>query len=78
VADHRDDAATQFSRELLARVKRLEIRTSHLADDLFAGSYRSVFRGRGMEFSEVRRYYAGDPINSIDWNVTAPTSTSAS
>jgi len=71
VADHRDDAATQFSRELLARVKRLEIRTSHLADDLFAGSYRSVFRGRGMEFSEVRRYYAGDPINSIDWNVTA-------
>ncbi len=61
----------ELASELLRRVKRLEIRTSHLADDLFAGSYKSVFRGRGMEFSEVRRYYAGDPVNSIDWNVTA-------
>lgn len=65
------DEATALTRELLRRVRRLEIRTSRVADDLFAGSYKSVFRGRGMEFSEVRRYYAGDPVNSIDWNVTA-------
>ncbi|MGD9496441.1 MAG: DUF58 domain-containing protein [Armatimonadota bacterium] len=58
---------------LLRQVRRLEIRARHLAEDIFAGSYRSVFKGKGIEFSEVRRYYAGDPIGAIEWNVTART-----
>jgi uncharacterized protein (DUF58 family) len=57
--------------ELLRRIRRIEIRTSRLANDLFAGTYHSVFHGRGMEFSEVREYYPGDDIRAIDWNVTA-------
>lgn len=65
------DQAAALTRELLRRVRRLEIRTSRVADDLFAGSYKSVFKGRGIEFSEVRRYYPGDPVSAIDWNVTA-------
>lgn len=64
------DTATLTAR-LLRRVRRLEIRARHLAEDMFAGSYRSVFKGAGIEFSEVRRYYPGDPISNIDWNVTA-------
>ena len=71
MAQERRDEATALTRELLKHVRRLEIRTSHIADDLFAGSYKSVFKGRGIEFSEVRRYYPGDPVNAIDWNVTA-------
>ncbi len=72
-ADERDDEAAAFTRELLRCVRRLEIRTSHVADDLFAGNYKSVFKGRGIEFSEVRRYYAGDDVRDIEWNVTART-----
>lgn len=57
--------------ELLKKVRRLEIVSNRFANDLFAGQYKSVFRGRGMEFNEVREYQPGDDIRSIDWNVTA-------
>ncbi|HXE57505.1 MAG TPA: DUF58 domain-containing protein [Gemmatimonadales bacterium] len=59
------------SPELLKQVKRLELRTRGLVTTLFAGEYRSVFRGQGMEFAEVRAYQPGDDVRSIDWNVTA-------
>jgi len=72
-SDQREDEAVAFTRELLRRVRRLEIRTSRVADDLFAGNYKSVFKGRGIEFSEVRRYYPGDDVRDIEWNVTART-----
>lgn len=58
-------------RELLKRIRRIEIRTSHSVNDLFAGQYHSAFKGRGMEFQEVREYQPGDEIRTIDWNVTA-------
>ena len=57
--------------EILKAVRQIEITTSHLAADLFAGEYKSIFRGRGMEFSEVRPYQVGDDVRTIDWNVTA-------
>jgi uncharacterized protein (DUF58 family) len=57
--------------ELLTRVRRLEIRSRHLVEDLFAGQSESVFKGRGIEFEEVRPYVPGDEIRTIDWNVTA-------
>jgi uncharacterized protein (DUF58 family) len=57
--------------ELLRKVRRLEIRSRHLVADLFAGSSESVFKGRGIEFEEVRRYVPGDEVRDIDWNVTA-------
>jgi len=60
-------------REVIRRVKRLEIRTRRLVEESLAGSYHSVFRGRGMEFSEVREYVPGDDVRTIDWNVTART-----
>lgn len=69
----RDDESVTLIRSLLGQVRRLEIRARHLAEDMFAGSYRSVFKGRGIEFAEVRRYAAGDPMTNIDWNVTART-----
>ncbi|HEX9639400.1 MAG TPA: DUF58 domain-containing protein [Acidobacteriota bacterium] len=58
-------------REILRKVRRIEIRTRRLVDDVLGGAYHSVFKGRGMEFSEVREYQPGDDIRSIDWNVTA-------
>ncbi|MGC9317451.1 MAG: DUF58 domain-containing protein [Armatimonadota bacterium] len=67
----RDDEALALTARLLRQVRRLEIRARHLAEDLFAGSYRSVFKGSGIEFAEVRRYYRGDSVSNIDWNVTA-------
>jgi len=57
--------------EILRQVKLLELRTRGLVNSLFAGEYRSVFKGQGMEFAEVREYVAGDEVRSIDWNVTA-------
>jgi len=59
------------AREVIRRVKRLEIRTRRLVQDSLAGSYHSVFRGRGMEFAEVREYVPGDDVRTIDWNVTS-------
>jgi uncharacterized protein (DUF58 family) len=57
--------------ELLRKVRRLEIRSRHLVSDLFAGETASVFKGRGIEFDEVRHYVPGDEVRDIDWNVTA-------
>jgi uncharacterized protein (DUF58 family) len=57
--------------DILRQVKLLELRTRGLVNSLFSGEYRSVFKGQGMEFSEVREYQAGDEVRSIDWNVTA-------
>jgi len=57
--------------ELLHKVHRLEIRSRHLVEDLFAGRSTSVFKGRGVEFEEVRPYVPGDEVRDIDWNVTA-------
>jgi uncharacterized protein (DUF58 family) len=57
--------------EILRQVRRLEIRTRAIVTELFAGQYHSVFKGRGMEFAEVREYVPGDDIRTIDWNVTA-------
>jgi uncharacterized protein (DUF58 family) len=59
------------ARETLRRARRLEIRTRKLVQESLAGSYRSVFRGRGMEFAEVREYETGDDIRTVDWNVSA-------
>jgi uncharacterized protein (DUF58 family) len=58
-------------KEILRKVRRIEIRTRHLVNDVFAGEYHSVFKGRGMEFVGVREYEPGDDIRTIDWNVTA-------
>lgn len=60
-----------LSPDLLRKVRRIEIRTRRLVNDLFTGQYHAVFRGRGIEFSEVREYVPGDEIRAIDWNVTA-------
>ena len=60
-------------RDLLARLRRIEIKTSRLANREMAGQYRSVFKGRGMSFDEVRPYQEGDDIRVIDWNVSART-----
>jgi uncharacterized protein (DUF58 family) len=58
-------------KEVLKQIRRIQIRTSHLAEDALAGAYQSVFRGQGIEFDEVREYQPGDDVRSIDWNVTA-------
>ncbi len=60
-----------FSTELMNKIRRIEIRTRRLVNDSFAGEYHSVFKGRGMEFDEVRPYMPGDEARTIDWNVTA-------
>jgi uncharacterized protein (DUF58 family) len=57
--------------ELMKKIRRIEIRTRRLVNDSYAGEYHSVFKGRGMEFDEVRPYQYGDEIRTIDWNVTA-------
>ena len=62
-------------REILKQVRRVEIATRGLVNDVFSGEYHSVFKGRGMNFAEVRAYQYGDDIRSIDWNVTARTGT---
>ncbi len=58
-------------REILKKVRRLEITTRGIVNDVFSGEYHSVFKGRGINFSEVREYQYGDDIRAIDWNVTA-------
>lgn len=59
--------------EILRKVRRIQIITSAMVSDLFAGQYHSAFKGRGMEFEEVREYLPGDDVRTIDWNVTART-----
>lgn len=65
------DTADTAPVELLKRVRRIQIRAKRLVDQLFLGEYHAVFRGRGLEFSEVREYLPGDDVRIIDWNVTA-------
>lgn len=60
-----------ISKEILKKVRRIEIQTRKWVNNIFSGEYESVFKGQGMEFSEVREYLPGDDIRSIDWNVTA-------
>lgn len=60
-----------ISHEVLHQVKLIELRTRRLVNSLFSGEYRSIFKGQGMEFAEVREYQPGDEVRSIDWNVTA-------
>jgi uncharacterized protein (DUF58 family) len=64
---------SEAMREILKRVRQIEIRSRRAVNDVLAGEYHSVFRGRGMEFDEVREYEPGDEIRDIDWNVTART-----
>ncbi|WKD85270.1 hypothetical protein KCTC32516_00610 [Polaribacter huanghezhanensis] len=59
------------TKEILKKVRKIEIKTRRLSDDIFGGEYHSTFKGRGMTFSEVRQYQYGDDIRAIDWNVTA-------
>ena len=56
---------------LAARVRRVEIKTRRLVNDMMVGAYHSQFKGRGMDFEELREYIPGDDVRSIDWNVTA-------
>src|SRR5512137_2044956 len=57
--------------DVVSAIRRIEITSGKLVNEIFAGQYSSVFKGRGMEFSEVREYAPGDDIRSIDWNITA-------
>ncbi len=59
------------TREILKKVRKIEIKTKRLSDHVFSGEYHSSFKGRGMTFSEVRKYQYGDDVRAIDWNVTA-------
>ncbi|MHC4797408.1 MAG: DUF58 domain-containing protein, partial [Planctomycetota bacterium] len=66
-----DDA--DKTRELLRKVQKIQVRVDRMVNDVVVGEYRSVLKGRGMEFEEVREYEPGDDIRTIDWNVTART-----
>ncbi|MEE3253668.1 MAG: DUF58 domain-containing protein, partial [Nitrospinota bacterium] len=61
----------QLSQELLKQIKKIQLKTNHMVNDILTGEYVSAFKGRGMEFSEVREYQPGDDVRLIDWNVTA-------
>lgn len=63
-----------ISKEILSKIRKLEIHTKGLVNNIFSGEYQSAFKGRGMEFSEVREYTFGDDVRQIDWNVTARSS----
>jgi len=63
--------AMQSTKEILKKIRRLELRTRRFVETAFAGQYHSVFKGRGMNFDEFRQYQFGDEVRSIDWNVTA-------
>src|ERR1041385_8939552 len=67
----RDDERSEKTSEILTKIRTLEIKTRGLVETAFAGDYHSVFKGRGMNFEDVREYQPGDEIRSIDWNVTA-------
>lgn len=64
---------SEITRNILSKVRKIEIKTNRLVNDSLAGNYHSVFKGRGMNFDDVREYAAGDDIRTIDWNVTART-----
>ncbi|MCM1990438.1 DUF58 domain-containing protein [Oceanirhabdus seepicola] len=60
-----------LTREMIKKIKHIEIRSSRMVEEIFSGEYHSGFKGKGMEFQDIREYYAGDDIRNIDWNVTA-------
>ncbi len=60
-----------LSKELIKKIRRIEIKSNKLVEEIFSGEYRSGFRGKGMEFEDIRQYYPGDDVRNIDWNVTA-------
>src|SRR5687767_7481711 len=64
---------TTLGPELLAQVRRIQVRTDRMVTDVMSGGYSSVFRGSGIEFDEVREFAEGDDLRSVDWNVTART-----
>jgi len=66
-----------LERETLKKIRRIQIRTRTILESGIAGSYHAVFKGRGMEFAEVREYQPGDDVRTIDWNVTARMGTAA-
>ncbi len=66
-----EEGTDKLDPEIVARIRGIHLRTGHLVDDLMAGEYVSAFKGRGMEFEEVREYQVGDDVRTIDWNVTA-------
>lgn len=66
-------AANAIDREMLAQVRRIQVRTDRMVTDVLAGGYSSVFRGSGIEFDEVREFIEGDDLRAVDWNVTART-----
>src|SRR6187402_2525374 len=61
----------ESAREILKKIRHLELKTRGMVNAVFSGQYRSVFKGRGMNFEEVREYQPGDEVRAIDWNVTA-------
>ena len=65
------DQDPEFTREILRKVRQIEIRSNRLVSEVFAGSYHSAFKGQGIDFEEVREYQPGDEVRTIDWNVTA-------
>jgi len=65
------EKTSEITKEILKKVRQIEIRTKHLVNDSLTGQYHSVFKGRGMDFDEVREYSPGDEVRTIDWNVTA-------
>lgn len=69
--EEQTELAEVLSPELFQKIKAIQIRTQRVVNDVFAGEYESAFKGRGMEFEEVREYQAGDDVRHIDWNVTA-------
>src|SRR5580765_3091497 len=71
VKSARDDVQLMEAAEILKKIRTLEIKTRGLVETAFAGDYHSVFKGRGMNFEDVREYQPGDEIRAIDWNVTA-------
>src|SRR3984957_15581290 len=60
-----------ITKELIKKIRKIQFQTTHLANDILAGAYLSAFKGKGMEFEDVREYQPGDDIRTIDWNVTA-------
>src|SRR5688572_32811516 len=70
-ASHEARVTSHVPPDILRQVKLLELQTRGMVNSLFTGEYRSVFKGQGMEFAEVREYQPGDEVRSIDWNVTA-------
>ena len=66
-----DEPSPEFAKEILRKVRQIEIRSNRLVSEALAGSYHSAFKGQGIDFEEVREYQPGDEVRSIDWNVTA-------